>query len=127
MKTEEGPLRFQLFGGVEKAGIVAILILAIANFLINQKDIALGILVGGFLFIVDFTLIKFLVNGLIGKVYSTAFIAFLFILKIVILLVILGLLILFAKLNIYGFIIALTALVLVIIGAGLKGSPNGSF
>ena len=52
---------------------------------------------------------------------------FLIIAKIAVLIAILISLLIFAKLNIYGFIIALTAIVFIIIGSGLKGNKNGTF
>jgi len=118
---------FKFFGGVEKASLVAIFILAVANLLIQQKQVALGIAVGGTLFLMDFIAIKFIVNAIIAKRYSTQFSVFLFFVKLIILLAILLVLLKFAKLNIYGFIIALTAIVFVIIGSGLRGNKIGTF
>ena len=118
---------FKFFGGVEKASIVAILILAAGNLLIQQREVAIGVAVGGILFLLDFIAIKYVVNSIISKRYSTQFSVFLFFIKLIILLVILLVLLKFAKLNIYGFIIALTAIVFVIIGSGLKGNNNGTF
>ena len=102
-------------------------LLFIGNYLINQKEIAIGVVAGGLLFLVDFIAIKFLVNSMLTKRYTTQFNIFLFIVKLLILLGILMALLIFAKLNIYGFIIALTAIVFVIVGSGLKGNNNGSF
>ena len=118
---------FKFFGGVEKASIVAILILAAGNLLIQQREVAIGIVVGGILFLLDFIAIKYVVNSIISKRYSTQFSIFLFFIKLIILLAILLVLLKFAKLNIYGFIIALTAIVFVIIGSGLKGNKIGTF
>ena len=118
---------FKFFGGVEKASLVAILLLAAVNLLIQQREVAIGVTVGGILFLLDFIAIKYVVNSIVSKRYSTQFSMFLFFIKLIILLVILLVLLKFAKLNIYGFIIALTAIVFVIIGSGLKGNNNGTF
>ncbi|MGI9553506.1 MAG: ATP synthase subunit I [Thermodesulfobacteriota bacterium] len=125
--TTNNNSKFKVFGGIEKASIVAILLLVIVNLLIQQKQVAAGIAVGGILFLVDFAVIKFIVNSILTKRYSTQFSIFLFVVKLIILLAILLVLLKFAKLNIYGFIIALTAIVFVIVGSGLKGNNNGTF
>ncbi|MGI9534757.1 MAG: ATP synthase subunit I [Thermodesulfobacteriota bacterium] len=119
--------KFKVFGGVEKASIVAVFLLVIVNLLIQQTQVAVGIAVGGVLFLADFAAIKFIVNSILTKRYSTQFSIFLFVVKLIILLAILLVLLKFAKLNIYGFIIALTAIVFVIVGSGLKGNNNGTF
>lgn len=120
------PIKSKIFGRVEKASIIVISILAVVNLIIKEIDIAVGIVFGGLLFIIDFVAIKFLVNSIIGKKYSIGFSMFLFLIKFLILLAILALLLMFAKLNIYGFIIALTAIVFVIVGSSLK-DKNGAF
>ena len=119
--------KFKFFGGTEKVALIVIALLFAGNYLIGQKGIAIGAVAGGLLFLIDFVVIKFLVNSMLTKRYSTQFNIFLFIVKLLILLGILTALLLFAKLNIYGFIIALTAIVFVIVGSGLKGNNNGSF
>ncbi len=119
--------KFKFFGGTEKVSLIVIALLFIGNYLINQKEIAIGVVAGGLLFLIDFIVIKFLVNSMLTKRYTTQFNIFLFIVKLLILLGILMALLIFAKLNIYGFIIALTAIVFVIVGSGLKGNNNGSF
>ena len=125
--TKNNISKFKFFGGVEKSSIIAIFILVIINILIQQKQVAIGIAVGGILFLADFIAIKFIVNSILTKRYSTQFSIFIFVVKLIILLAILLVLLKFAKLNIYGFIIALTAVVFVIIGSGLKGNKNGTF
>ncbi len=119
--------KFKFFGGTEKAALIVIALLFAGNFLINQKEIAVGVVVGGLLFLIDFVVIKFIVNSIITKRYNTQFSIFLFVIKLLVLLGILWSLLIFAKLNIYGFIIVLTALVIVIIGSGLKGNSDGTF
>lgn len=125
--TDNKRAKFVVFGGTEKASIVVILLLVAGNLLIEQNQIAVGVGVGGVLFLLDFMGIKFIVNAVLNKRYSTGFSIFVFVIKLTALLGILFALLVFAKLNIYGFIIALTALVLVIVGKGLKGADNGTF
>ena len=125
--TKNNLTEFKIFGGVEKASIVVVILIVIVNLILNQREIAIGAGVGGLLFILDFIAIKFLVNYIITKRYSYHFVIFLLIVKLIILLGILLILLLFAKLKIYGFIIALTAIVFVIVGSGLKGNKHGTF
>jgi|GEM_PF-1293894 len=111
----------------DKTAFIVIVILAAANFFIGQRGIALGVITGGVIFIADFIAIRLIVNSLIGKTNTVAYNIFLFVIKLLVLLLLIGLLLVFAKLNIYGFIIALTAVVLVIAGSGLKGNKHGTF
>ena len=125
--TKNNLPEFKIFGGIEKTSIVVVVLIVAVNMVINQREVAIGAGVGGLLFILDFIAIKFLVNSIITKRYPYQFVIFLFIVKLIILLGILLILLVFAKLKIYGFIIALTAIVFVIIGSGLKGNKHGTF
>ena len=119
--------KFKIFGGTEKAALIVVALLFAGNYLINQKEIAVGVAAGGLLFLIDFVIIKFLVNSILTKRFTTQLTLFLFAIKLLVLLGILMTLLIFAKLNIYGFIIALTGIVIVIIGRGLKGNNDGTF
>lgn len=127
MTESKKSIKQLLFTGTEKAALVVVSILAVANYLMGEKEIAAGIIVGGLLFTADFIAIKLIVNSLTTKDSSLAYNIFLFVIKLLILLLVVGVLLLFAKLNIYGFFIALTAVILVIAGSGLKGNKNGTF
>lgn len=127
MTESKNSIKQLLFTGTEKASLVVIFILAVANYLMGEKEIAAGIIVGGLLFTADFIAIKLIVNSLTSRNSSLAYNIFLFVIKLLILLLVVGVLLLFAKLNIYGFFIALTAVILVITGSGLKGNKNGTF
>lgn len=127
MTESKNSIKQLLFTGTEKASLVVISILAAANYFMGEKEIAAGIIVGGLLFTADFIAIKLIVNSLTTKNSSAAYNIFLFLIKLLILLLVVGVLLLFAKLNIYGFFIALTAVILVITGSGLKGNKNGTF
>ena len=118
---------FKIVGGTEIAALIVIAILFVGNYLINQKEIAIGVAAGGLLFLIDFIVIKFIVNSILTKRFTTQFAIILFTIKLMVLLGILMTLLIFAKLNIYGFIIALTGIVIVIVGRGLKGNSNGTF
>lgn len=119
--------KFKIFGGTEKAALIVVALLFAGNYLINQKEIAVGVAAGGLLFLIDFVIIKFLVNSILTKRFTTQLTLFLFAIKLLVLLGILMTLLIFAKLNIYGFIIALTGIVIVIVGRGLKGNNDGTF
>ncbi|NIQ14405.1 MAG: hypothetical protein GTO02_08390 [Candidatus Dadabacteria bacterium] len=112
--------------GVERLSILVITLLVITNILIGHKQLAYGIAIGGLLFTADYTSIRFIVKSLIEKKYSLGFGVFLLVIKLLILGLILVSLFLFAKVNIYGFIIGLTAVVIIIIGKGLKDKNHGT-
>ena len=116
-----------VIGRTDITAFIVIVILTLVNFIIGQKEIAIGIIAGGVLFIADFIAIRLIVNSLLSKTSSVAYNIFLFVIKLLVLLLLIGLLLAFAKLNIYGFIIALTAVILVIAGSGLKGKGHGTF
>ncbi len=109
-----------IISGVEKIAIVVISLFSVINLLIGQKEIALGIALGGILFTLDYTVIRFIVISLTEKKYNIGFSLFLIALKLLILLGIIASLFLFAKVNFYGFIIGLTSVVIIIIGKNLK-------
>lgn len=109
-----------IISGVEKIAFAVIALFSIVNFLIGQKEIALGILAGGTLFTLDYTAIRFIVISLTEKKYNIGFSLFLIALKLLIFLGIVASLFLFAKVNFYGFIIGLTSVVIIIIGKNLK-------
>ena len=119
--------KFKIFGGTEKIALIVVALLFAGNYLIDQKEIAVGVAAGGLLFLIDFVIIKFLVNSILTKRFTTQLTLFLFAIKLLVLLGILMTLLIFAKLNIYGFIIALTGIVIVIVGRGLKGNNDGTF
>lgn len=109
-----------LISSVEKIALIVILLFSTVNLLIGQKEIALGIFLGGLLFTFDYTAIRFIVKSLTENKYNLGFSLFLIILKLLILLGIIVCLFLFAKVNFYGFIIGLTSVVIIIIGKSLK-------
>ncbi len=127
MKESNRKNKQLLFTGTEKAALVVVAILAVVNFLMNERDIAIGIVAGGVLFTADFIALRLIVNSLTSQSHSLSFSIFLFVMKLLILILIIGVLLIFANLNIYGFFIALTAVVLVIVGSGLRGNKNGTF
>lgn len=116
-----------LVGPVEKISLVVVAVISILILITGQKEMALGAVAGGLLFIADFAVIRVLVQSYITKTGSLGFNLFLIALKFLLFLLIIVSLLLFAKLNIYGFIIALTAVVIVIIVTGLKGNKDGTF
>lgn len=128
MTTDKsGTFGKSLITKTEITALIVIAILAVVNFLINEREVAVGIVVGGVLFTADFIAIRLIVNSLTTSKNSLSYNILLFAGKLIILLFIIGALLLFAKLNIYGFFIALTAVILVITGSGIKGSKNGTF
>ena len=107
--------------GVEKVSLVVTALLFAVNIAIGEKEIAVAIAVAGVLFLLDYMAIKFIVKALAEKRYSLAFSIFILVMKMLALLAIVAVLLIFAKLNIYGLMIGLTSVVIVIIGKGLKG------
>ncbi len=107
--------------GVEKFSLAVTALLFAVNIAIGQREIAVGIAVAGVLFLLDYVAIRFIVKALAERRYSLAFSIFILVMKMLALLAIVAVLLVFAKLNIYGLMIGLTSVVIVIIGKGLKG------
>lgn len=107
--------------GVEKLSLAVTGLFFAVNMLIGQTQVAVGVAVGGALFLADYVAIRFVVRALSEKRYTVAFSIFILVTKLLAFLGIVAALLLFAKLNIYGLLIGLTSVVIVIIGKGLKG------
>ena len=107
--------------GVEKLSLAVTALLFAVNIAIGQREIAVGIAVAGVLFLLDYVAIRFIVRSLAENKYSLSFSIFILVIKMLALLAIIAVLLLFAKLNIYGLIIGLTSVVIIIIGKGFKG------
>lgn len=118
--------KFFMLGGVEKVGIVVTAILVAINGLLGFKAVALGVALGGLLVIANFLVIKLLVNALIGGAYTKVFGIFIVLVKTFVLIAFVASLFLFTKVNIYGFLIGVSGVIIVIIGEGLRGNKDGS-
>ncbi|MDA2920288.1 hypothetical protein MYX76_12490 [Desulfobacterota bacterium AH_259_B03_O07] len=114
-------------GRVEKGGLVVTAILVAINGLVGSQALALGVAVGGLLVIVNFLVIRLLAGALIGKAYTKVFGIFIVLVKTFVLIAFVASLFLFTKVNIYGFFIGVTGVVIVIIGESLRGNSDGSF
>lgn len=114
-------------GRVEKGGLVVTAILVAINGLVGSQALALGVAVGGLLVIVNFLVIRLLAGALIGKAYTKVFGIFIVLVKTFVLIAFVASLFLFTKVNIYGFFIGVTGVVIVIIGESLRGNNDGSF
>jgi len=114
-------------GRVEKGGLVVTAILVAINGLVGSQALALGVAVGGLLLIVNFLVIRLLAGALIGKAYTKVFGIFIVLVKTFVLIAFVASLFLFTKVNIYGFFIGVTGVVIVIIGESLRGNNDGSF
>lgn len=113
-------------GRVEKSGLIVTSIFAIFNAIIGSSELAFGTAAGGLLFTANFLAIRLVVEILVKNSYPKGFSIFAFLLKMILLIGIVFVLFLFTNINLYGFFIGVTGVVIVIIGEGLKGSKNGS-
>ena len=107
--------------GVEKLSLAVMALLFAVNIAIGEREVAVAIAVAGVLFLLDYVAIKFVVRALAENRYSLAFSIFILVMKLLALLAIIAVLLLFAKLNIYGLMIGLASVMIIIIGKGLKG------
>lgn len=113
-------------GRVEKSGLVVTAILFVVNYLLGSREFAVGTAAGGILFTANFMAIRFLVNALISKSTPKAFAIFAFVIKMAVFIAIVVSIFLFAKVDLYGFFIGVTGVVVVIIGESLRGSKDGT-
>jgi len=110
----------------EKGGLIVTGILVTLNTLLGSPELAVGAAVGGILVILSFLATRLVVSTLIGNVYSRGFSIFILLIKLAILVGIVISLFIFTKINIYGFLIGVTGVVIVIIGENLRGKKDGA-
>ncbi|HSC34434.1 MAG TPA: ATP synthase subunit I [Thermodesulfobacteriota bacterium] len=113
-------------GRVERSGLAVTAILMVVCYFIGSSELAVGAAAGGILFTANFTAIRFLVHALVGKSHTKGFGIFAFVIKMAVFIAIVVALFLFAKVNLYGFFIGVTGVVIVIIGESLRGSKDGT-
>lgn len=113
-------------GRVEKSGIVVTGILVLVNLILGSQALAIGVAVGGLLVIVNFLAIRLLVGALIGKAYTKGYSVFILLVKMVVLVAMVVIFFVFTELNIYGFFIGVSGVVIVIIGESLRGDKDGA-
>jgi hypothetical protein len=113
-------------GNVEKYSLIVTALLVAVNYFVGSQQMALGVLAGGVLFTANFIAIRFVVNALVSKSSSVGFGIFAFIIKMAILIGIVASIFIFTEVNIYGFFIGVTGVVIVIIGESLRRSTNGA-
>jgi hypothetical protein len=113
-------------GRVEKSGIVVTGILVLVNLILGSQALAIGVAVGGLLVIANFLTIRLLVGALIGKAYTKGYSVFILLVKMLVLVALVVIFFLFTKLNIYGFFIGVSGVVIVIIGESLRGNKGGA-
>jgi hypothetical protein len=78
------------------------------------------------LVLANFLAIQLVVNVLIGGAHSKGFSIFVLLIKMAVFIGIAISLFIFAKINIYGFLIGITGIIIVIIGEGLRGNRDGA-
>lgn len=113
-------------GKVEIYSLIVTALLTVVNYLVFSQQMALGVLAGGVLFTANFVAIRFVVNALVSNSSSVGFGIFAFIIKMAVLIGIVASIFIFTEVNIYGFFIGVTGVVIVIIGENLRRSTNGS-
>ncbi len=113
-------------GRVEKTGLIVTALLFVATYFLGSKELAVGTAAGGILFTANFMAIRFIVNALIGKSTTKAFAIFAFVIKMAVFIAIVVSIFLFAKVDLFGFFIGVTGVVIVIIGESLRGSKDGT-
>ena len=113
-------------GNIEKYSLIVTALLVVVNYLVGSLQMALGAAAGGVLFTANFVAIRFVVNALVSNSSSIGFGIFAFVIKMAVLVGIVASIFIFTEINIYGFFIGVTGVVIVIIGESLRRSTNGS-
>ena len=107
---------------VEKYGLIAGAVIGVILMVIGSPGMAVGSLVGSVLVVVNYFVLRLLVGALIGGGHSTSYAVFITVAKLAVLVAIVLAVFIFAKINIYGFLIGVFAVVTVIFAEGLRGS-----
>lgn len=111
---------------VEMWGLLLTALLSGGSYVFGYPGAALGALVGGLVVVINYTAIRVLVAALVGGGHSKGFGIFAVLLKLAVLVLIVLAVFVFAKINIYGFLIGAFGVVLVIIAEGLAGTKDAS-
>jgi hypothetical protein len=109
------------FSRIEKSALIVTLIIMAINLLLGYRDLALGVAAGGFLFTANIIVIRFIVNLLLNQNQTKGFSIFAIIVKLISLVAIVVALFIFTNINIYGFFMGLSGVVIVLIGESLRG------
>lgn len=110
------------FSKIEKSSFIVTLLIVAINSILGYGDVALGVAAGGFLFIANIIAIRFIVSLLINQTQTKGFSIFAIVIKLLSLIGIVVALFIFTKINIYGFFIGLSGVVIVLIGESLRGN-----
>ncbi len=113
-------------GRVEKGGLLVTAILVAVTYLLGYQELAFGIAAGGILFTANFVAIRFIVNVLVANSRPMGFGIFAVIIKMLIFIAIVVSIFMFAEINIYGFLIGVSAIVIIIVGESLRGDKDGT-
>ena len=124
-ESKESLITLPQIGTVEKAGLAVTVVLTAVCYIFGSKELAFGVIAGGVLFTANFMAIRFLVTSMVTSAYPKAFSIFVFIIKMLVFIGIVVSIFLLAEVNIYGFFIGVTGVVLVIIGESLRGGKDG--
>lgn len=119
-------INIESIGKVEIYSLIVTALLVVINYFVGSQQMALGVAAGGVLFTANFIAIRLVVNALVSNSSSVGFGIFAAIIKLAILIGIVATIFIFTEINIYGFFIGVTGVVIVIIGESLRRSTNGS-
>ncbi len=120
-RTETKAIRLPRPGGVEAAGVVVTVLVAAAAAVLGGRGVAAGTVAGGLLGVANFTAIRMVVGLVTGGGTSKGFALFVVGVKMAALLALVAGLFLFVRINVYGFLLGVTGVVLVIVGYSLRG------
>ncbi|MCH8013212.1 MAG: ATP synthase subunit I [Candidatus Dadabacteria bacterium] len=122
----ESLINIPSIGRVEKGGLLVTAILVAVTYLLGYQELAFGIAAGGILFTANFVAIRFIVNALVANSHPMGFGIFAVIIKMLIFMAIVVSIFMFAEINIYGFFIGVSAIVIIIVGESLRGGKDGT-
>lgn len=122
----ESLINIPSIGRVEKGGLLVTAVLVAVTYLLGYRELAFGIAAGGILFTANFVAIRFIVNALVANSRPMGFGIFAVIIKMLIFIAIVVSIFMFAEINIYGFLIGVSAIVIIIVGESLRGDKDGT-
>jgi hypothetical protein len=114
-------------GRVEWAGAGVTAVLSLFAATLGSSALAVGVVLGGGLVILNFLAIRMTVGLILGERRSKGGSLLIVLIKMAALVAIVLGIFIFARINIYGFLLGVIGVVVVIVAESVRGSRNGAF
>ncbi|MEM4408457.1 MAG: hypothetical protein QXI19_06915 [Candidatus Caldarchaeum sp.] len=114
-------------GRVEWVGAWVTVVLSLFAAILGSLALAVGVVSGGGLAILNFLAIRMIVGLIVGEKRSKGGALLIVLVKMAVLVALVLGLFIFTRINIYGFLLGVIGVVFVVVAESMRGSKNGAF